>query len=224
LAIIIPAYNEEDVIGKVLESIPKAICGMATFCIVVDDGSTDATQQVAKKFGAATLRHAVNRGQGAAVQTGITAALTIGCDAIVMLDGDGQHNGEDIEHLMQPILTDQADIVNGSRFLKKQKIPALRRAYNSGANLITWLMSGYYLTDSQSGMKALGKKAAEKICIRANGYEFCSELVREASWYKFRVTEVPIHVSYSRYSMSKGQNFSVGITTLSKLVIRSIMK
>ena len=230
LAIIIPVYNESKVIKKVIADLPGKIKNIGKIStIIIDDGSTDKSGNILKnvirkKENIYLLRHILNRGQGAAVQTGIDAAKKLEADIVVTFDGDGQHHAEDIAHLIQPILAGEADIVNGSRFKRKQKIPSVRRFYNFSANLITWAMSGFFLSDSQSGMKALNKKAIKEIHIKANGYEFCTELIREASWYKFRIKEVPVHVSYSKYTMKKGQSFANGLTTIFKLVIRSLMK
>lgn len=230
LAIIIPVYNESKVIKKVITDLPGKIKNISKIStIIIDDGSTDQSKNLLKKISRKKdnvylLRHIINRGQGAAVQTGIDAAKKLEADIVVTFDGDGQHHAEDIEHLIQPILAGEADLVNGSRFKKKQRIPLIRRLYNFSANLITWAMSGFFLSDSQSGMKALNKKSIKKIYIKANGYEFCTELIREASWCKLRIKEVPIHVSYSKYTMKKGQSFANGLTTICKLIIRSLMK
>lgn len=231
LAVVIPVFNEKKVIEGVIRSLPENLPGVEKIStIIVDDGSDDGSAELLHRLKSEKgknfflLEHLVNRGQGAAVETGIEAAKKLKVDAIITLDGDGQHSTSDIAALLQPIIHGEADIVNGSRFLKKQPIPLLRRLYNFNANLVTWIMSGIWLTDSQSGMRALGEKAIEEIEIYANGYEFCTEMIREASWYKLTVKEVPITVSYSEYSLHKGQNFATGLGTIAKLVIRSLMK
>jgi glycosyltransferase involved in cell wall biosynthesis len=228
LAIIIPVFNEAKVIEDVISELPKSIDAISKIStIIIDDGSTDETREILRlihRKNTYTLYHVLNRGQGAAVQTGFDVAKRLRADIAVTFDGDGQHKADDIEALIQPILEKKADIVNGSRFKKKQRIPLIRRFYNFGANFVTWLMSGFLLSDSQSGMKALNKKALKEIEIKANGYEFCTELIREASWYKFRIVEVPVHVSYSKYTLKKGQSFANGLTTICKLVIRSLLK
>lgn len=225
LAIVIPAYNEETVIGSVISGLPRELSGISDIkVLVIDDGSKDLTSDLARAAGAKVLRHLINRGQGAAVQTGIEAAKKLGCDFVVTIDGDGQHHGRDVADLLQPLLRDEADVVNGSRFMKRQSIPWLRRIYNFFANFVTWVMSGYFLTDSQSGMKAFGPQAIRAINITANRYEFCTEIIREASAFKLRIKEIPVDVSYTKYSMKKGQNFAVGLNTIFKLIIRSVMK
>ena len=112
--VVIPAYNEEQKIGEIIKDVQK----MCSSVIVVDDGSADATYEVARREGAIVLRHLVNRGQGAALQTGITYALRNGADSIVTFDADGQHDTDDIERLIEPILQREADVVLGSRFLE----------------------------------------------------------------------------------------------------------
>ena len=92
------------------------------------------------------------------------------------------------------------------------------------ANIITFVLAGVYLTDTQSGLKALSRKALEKICITANGYEFCSEIIREAKYYKLDIIEIPVSVIYTPYSLSKGQNLSTGLTTVFKLIVRTLMR
>jgi len=193
--------------------------------IVVNDGSTDNTASAARNAGAAVISHMINRGAGAATQTGLEAARRVGADAVVTMDADGQHQAADINSLIECLTNKEADIVIGSRFLKKENpIPFVRKIFNNIANIITVLLSGIFVTDSQSGMKAFSRRAIEKIMITSNGYEFCSEIIREARHFGFKIKEVPISVIYSDYSMSKGQNFASGITTVFKLMIKTLMR
>jgi glycosyltransferase involved in cell wall biosynthesis len=220
--IVIPAYNEEEHIGDVLTACQHE--GFADI-IVVNDGSDDRTGEIAMQQGAIVVEHYINRGVGAATQTGIEAAKLLGADIVITMDADGQHSPKDISTILHPIMDQTADIVIGSRFLEKNNtIPLLRRFFNFLANIITMLLAGKYLTDSQSGMKGLGKKALENIYIAANGYEFSSEIIREASFIKLRIREVPVSVLYTEYSLSKGQNLATGIITIFKLIIRSLMR
>jgi glycosyltransferase involved in cell wall biosynthesis len=137
--IVIPAYNEEKVIGKVIADIKKE--GYRNI-IVVDDGSTDKTEEVAKKKGATVLRHILNRGKGAAAKTGLEYAKSQNTDIVVTLDGDGQHNPKDIKKMIKKI-NDGYEVVLGSRFLnKKNKMPIFNRLANFFANvLVFWFMS-----------------------------------------------------------------------------------
>ena len=220
--IVIPAYNEEKQIGKVLNK-----CQQYGFSdiIVVDDGSTDGTAYEAEKYGAIVVSHCLNRGVGAATQTGLEAAKILGADVVVTIDADGQHDPQDMETLVQTMKEGAYDLVIGSRFISaKNTIPWIRRFFNKIANAITCILSGAYLTDSQSGIKAFSARALEKIQITANGYEFSSEIIREAVYAKLAIKEIPVSVQYTSYSLSKGQSFATGVTTFVKLVIRSLMR
>lgn len=219
--IIIPAYNEGKHLAKVLRSIKKD--GWENI-IVVDDGSKDNTFQIAKQEGVIVTRHIVNRGAGAATQTGLAIARLYHADYAIMIDADGQHSSADLKKMLHTAEEKKVDVVIGSRFLGNNKIPILRRIFNRIANLVTWAMAGLYVSDSQSGMKILSRHAMHKIHISSNGFEFCSEIIRQIGWYKLSYVEVPIAVSYSQDSMAKGQNFSTGVSTFFKLVIRSLMR
>lgn len=220
--VVLPAYNEERFVSGVIRS-----CLDLGFdqVIVVDDGSIDDTAKNAVKSGAVVVSHLINRGVGAATQTGLSAARMMGADIAVTMDADGQHLAKDIPSLVDSLDKNGADIVIGSRFLNRENsVPPVRRFFNLIANLITLMLSGTYVSDSQSGMKAFSKQVLERINITSNGYEFCSEIIREARYFGFKIVEVPISVNYTDYSMSKGQNFASGITTIFKLMIRTLMR
>ena len=221
LFVIIPAKNEASQIGEVILRIREQ--GFKNI-IVVDDGSNDKTADIAKNTGAKVLKHIVNRGAGAATYTGIKAALSLNAEIIVTIDADGQHNPVDLQNLIKPILEKKVDVVIGSRLKQKKNMPAIRRFFNFGGNLITWILFGLWVTDSQSGFKAFSRKAAESIEIKTNGYEFCSEVIREIKMKKLKFIEIPIKTHYSKYSLQKGQSFANGIRTFGKLILRSLMQ
>ncbi|MBI5411639.1 glycosyltransferase family 2 protein [Candidatus Peregrinibacteria bacterium] len=225
LTIIIPAYNEEKTIGEVLRNLPRSLRSIdAVQTIVVSDGSQDRTAEIAEHAGVTVVSHPINMGAGAATQTGLRAALLSDADIMVTFDADGQHHAEDIPALIRPIQEGHVDVVSGSRFLKRQKIPLTRRFFNLIGNIITWMLSGIWLTDSQTGMRAFSRKAAEQIEIHVNGYEFCSEIVRQIAYRGLSYTEVPVQVTYNEYTKRKGQNFATGLQTITKLVIRTLMR
>jgi glycosyltransferase involved in cell wall biosynthesis len=144
---------------------------------------------------------------------------------VALMDADGQHSPADIRLLYHTITTQKLDMVLGSRFLgHRNKVPPLRIIFNKVANLVTWALSGLYVTDSQSGMKIFSRQALNTIRIQSNGFEFCSEIIRQIGWHHLSFVEVPITVRYSADSMRKGQNLSTGITTFFKLIIRSLMR
>jgi glycosyltransferase involved in cell wall biosynthesis len=216
LVAVIPAYNEAGHIGPVV----RAVRQFANAVIVVDDGSGDSTGEEARAAGARVYRHLVNRGLGGGIATGLRAALEAGADIIVTLDGDGQHVPEEVLDLAAPIRKGEADLVIGSRMLNPEGMPVLRRVANRFANLCTWALFGVHVSDTQSGFRALSRRAAESMDLRTSRMEVSSEIVAEAARHGFRISEVPITVIYTDYSLSKGQSFGVGLQTLAKLILR----
>ena len=158
--VLIPAYNEARHIGTV---VPQAL-RYADLVIVIDDGSTDGTAEVAKDAGAVVIRHPENLGKGAALNSGLCCARELCPRAVVMLDGDGQHHPDEIHRLLAPIRRGEADLVIGSRYLAEEKqIPRIRIW---GHQLFTWAtnwLSGVVVTDSQSGFRALSPTAVEVV-------------------------------------------------------------
>jgi glycosyltransferase involved in cell wall biosynthesis len=215
--IIIPAFNEEKVISNVITEIKKA--GYQNI-IVVDDGSEDSTFNSAKNSGIIVLRHKINRGKGAATKTGMEAAKLLKADIIVTMDGDGQHNPEDLKNLINPIINENFDVVLGTRLKNPAGMPFYKIIANWIGNFFTWYLYGLWVTDSQSGFRAYSRYAAEKINTRAARYEYDSEVIREIYKYKLKFKEIPIAVRYTEYSMGKmqKQGFLNGIKTLIKMV------
>ena len=216
LFIVIPAKDEAGLIGKVLH-------GLRTHgyqhIVVVNDGSEDATAEIAEAAGCHVLTHRVNLGSGAATQTGIEYALTQGAEVIVTMDADGQHAPEDVALLMQGLEDDSVAVAIGSRFLQPSgKVPVSRRFFNQVGSMLTWLLTGMYAQDSQSGMKAIRADFARKIEFHFHGYEFCTELFHILHKQHARFVEVPIQAIYTRESMQKGQNFWEGFRMLFRLL------
>ena len=219
LIAIIPAFNEERTIGEVILKLKQYVDQI----IVIDDGSKDNTCQVAVQSGAKVYRHLINRGLGGALGTGIKAALLDEADIIVTLDADDQHDPDEIPKLIKPIIEGEADIVIGSRFLVHQPMPLFRRMGIPFFNLITFLLFGIWSTDSQSGMRALNKKAAQNLEIYARGVmEASPEILKEIKTKQLKLKEVPIKSIYTPYSLSKGQRFSPGLKALIKLFISKL--
>jgi UDP-N-acetylglucosamine---dolichyl-phosphate N-acetylglucosaminyltransferase len=216
VAIVIPAYNEEQTISEVIRSLKRH--GFGTL-IVVDDGSCDRTGELASQEDVIVLRHILNRGLGGALGTGITAALRLGAEAIVTFDADGQHNPDDIARVLEPIVTGEADVVIGSRMLEPMGMPYPRRIANWTANIVTYLLFRGWTTDSQSGLRAFSSQAAARIQIMTSGMEVSSEIIAETIKNRLMRKEVPVQAIYTDYSLSKGQNFKVGLQTLSKLIL-----
>jgi len=217
--IVIPAYNEGAVIKNVIREVKDTGFNQI---IVVDDGSTDETFLHAKKQKVIALRHILNRGKGAAVKTGIEGAKMLGADIVVTFDGDGQHDPKDISKLLAEIRKNH-DVVLGSRFLKKNKIPWFKVVANFVGNFFTWLIYGIWVSDSQSGFRAYSKRALRLIDTTHDRYEYDSEIIREIARHSLKYTEIPIKVRYTSYSMSKihKQSFVNGIKTVVRMIISS---
>ncbi len=226
LAIIIPAYNEEKVLKSVLESLPSKLKGIEKiFTVVTDDGSKDKTYSIAKKYATVALRHKINLGAGSATITGIRYAVRIlKPDIVITMDSDGQHDPKNIPTLIEPITASQADIVIGSRMLDTIGMPVIKIFTNKIANLITFIFSGIWTTDSQTGFRSYSKYALSKIHLRTTGYEYCTEVFSEIKRNHLKFVEVPVKVIYSDYSKSKGQSISNSLNIIIRLINRNLTK
>lgn len=223
LTIIIPAYNEESTIGHVIQQVRAVnLPDAEKEIVVVNDGSTDQTEAIARSKGAVVIQHIINRGLGGALGTGIEAALRRGADILVTCDADGQHSPDDIRKVVEPIRMGQADVVIGSRMLETGGMPWTRRMANRLANLVTLVLFGIRTTDSQSGLRAFSRSAAKQIRIRTNTYEVSSEICGEIGRHRLKFIEVPIQAIYTDYSLSKGQGFTVGLKTLFRLILTKL--
>lgn len=200
--LILPAYNESSVIGSVIKELQSLKCHI----VVVDDGSSDNTCAQARAAGATVLRHIVNRGQGAAIQTGITYSLMCGAEYVVTFDSDGQHCAEDVPNLLLPIHEGRCDIALGSRFLgSAEHMPQTRRLVLKAAVLFTRLVSRVKLTDTHNGLRAFSRRAASQVHITLDRMAHASELLDQVGRMRLSFTEVPVHVRYTEYSCTKGQ-------------------
>lgn len=218
--IVIPAYREERAIADVVRSALAA----ADRVLVVDDGSDDRTSEVATSAGALVVRHAINRGLGGALGTGIEGALRLGADMIVTMDADGQHRAEDAQRIFERLAEGNVDFVIGSRMLEqKGNMPLARRLAQRFGNALTFFLYRKWVSDSQSGLRGMTRQAAERIEIRSSRMEVSSEFVKEIVDKKLRLAEVPIEAVYTEYSLSKGQSFAVGIETALKLIWRRLL-
>jgi len=219
--IVMPAFNEEKMVGKVIKALMKR--GYKNI-VVVDDGSTDNTTKIAKKEGALVIGHPINRGLGAALGTGIETALQNKADIIVTFDSDGQHHPDDIKRIIKPIIDNKADAVIGTRLKNSKGMPIIRKIGNWGFNIITYLLFGVWTTDSQSGFRAFNKKAASRIEIKTNKMEVSSEIIKEIGHKKLRYGEVPIKAIYTDYSITHGQSSLNAFRILAKLILRKLMR
>ncbi|WP_042680028.1 glycosyltransferase family 2 protein [Thermococcus paralvinellae] len=188
ISVIIPAYNEEKRIGKVLQRMPEFVDEV----IVVDDGSKDRTSEVARKFGVKVIRLEQNQGKGKAMSEGIKAASG---DIIVFIDADGQHRPEEIIKLVEPIVNGEADFVIGSRLIKAQgERPLIRKISNFITTSLIRLKLGINVRDTQSGFRAIKREFLPE--IESKRYEVETEVLIKAVKKGARVKEVPVSMIY----------------------------
>lgn len=201
---IIPAFNEESRIAAAVRDASSFVDGV----VVVDDCSRDNTANAARAAGAVVLRHAINRGQGAALQTATEYALhRLGAEIVVHFDADGQMQGADIPAMVEPIVTGAADVVLGSRFLGKVvDMPASRRVVNLLAQWFTVAISGIRLTDTHCGFRALSRRAAQEMTITLDRMAHASQVQDLIVVKKLRYVERPVTIVYSAETLAKSES------------------
>jgi dolichol-phosphate mannosyltransferase len=192
---VIPAYNEERTIGRVVEE----TCKHVSQVVVVDDGSTDGTTEMARSAGATILRHSHNAGYGASLATGFKHVKNNGASILVVLDADGQHDPSQIPRLVAPIIEGKADVVIGSRFMdgqEKSEMPAYRRFGISVVNRAWRFATADSMTDTQCGFRAYSRRAIDGIDITEAGMSASLQVLDQASDRNLKVVEVPVSVRY----------------------------
>jgi hypothetical protein len=212
IAVVIAAYDEEDAIGGVLSQIPSTVEAIPVSVIVVDDGSTDATAEIARRHDAHVVEPGVNRGQGAALRLGYRVARECGARWIATLDADGQYDPAELRAVMRPLLNDEADFVTGSRRLGcEETTDAVRRA---GVRFYAWLVSALTrqrITDTSFGLRAMRAEVTETVLLSQRQYQ-SSELLIGALAHAFRVVEVPTTMRERAAGTSKkGHNLLYGL-------------
>ena len=210
--IIIPVYNEGPVIKGVLEQVlttfPNVVC--------VDDGSADNSAAEIAQTGAHLVRHPINMGQGAALQTGLSYAVRrTGGQYFVTFDADGQHRVEDVLSMLEIVRDDRADVVLGSRFLgNSDTVPLIKQIVLRTVVMLSPTARRLKLTDAHNGLRLLGRAAAERVRITQNGMAHASEIAGWLAHSRLRVAEAPVTVLYTDYSRNKGQSLINGINIL----------
>lgn len=218
--VVVPCYNEGPVVAEVIRGLREHL----PHVVAVDDGSSDQTWEALRGSGAIALRHVVNLGQGAALQTGITYALRAGAKYLVTFDADGQHQVEDLSRLLGPIVRGEADIALGSRFLGAAiDMPTSKRLVLRAAVAFTRIAGGIRLTDTHNGLRALTAEAARKLPITQNRMAHASELLHNIVDQKLRYVEVPVTIKYTEWSRAKGQSVFNAVNILFDLAIRRLL-
>jgi glycosyltransferase involved in cell wall biosynthesis len=188
-----PAYNEAKYIGSLVLQAKR----FADEVVVVDDGSTDATTNIARLAGAKVIRHEDNQGYGSAIRTLLDEAKKRNTTILVILDADSQHNPEEIPRLVEGI-KGGADIVIGSREMQKNKIAGYRRLGQKVLATLTKVASGQRLSDTESGFRAYSRKAIDTLELKETGMAVSSEIISAATARGLEIAEVPVSVTYTR--------------------------
>lgn len=189
---IIPAYNEEVALGSIILRTLQYVDEV----IIVNDGSDDKTVEVARLAGAEIINHATNLGKGEALKSGFSAIGDV--DVVVTIDGDGQHNPDEIPSLIKPVIEDGADLVNGSRYMNgpEENTPAYRRVGQQVLDNATNISAGIKVTDSQSGFRAFSPAACKVFRFYDTGFGIESEMLVDVAEAGLKIVEVPITVRY----------------------------
>ncbi|WP_232661086.1 glycosyltransferase family 2 protein [Pseudonocardia sp. TRM90224] len=216
--VIIPVYNEaqvlESVIQQVLEVFPNVVC--------IDDGSHDGSVETVLRTGAHLVRHPVNLGQGAALQTGLSyAKARPGARYFITFDADGQHRLEDASKMLDVARSGEADLVLGTRFAEDAaSVPLLKRIVLRTAVLLSPAGRKLKLTDAHNGLRVITRPVADDLQITMNGMAHASEIVSYLGRSSWRVREIPVSIRYTEYSRSKGQSLLNGVNILFDLSVR----
>jgi glycosyltransferase involved in cell wall biosynthesis len=217
--VVIPAFNE----GGALERVLERLAFLSVTTVVVDDGSSDGCAATSGMKASWVLRHAINLGQGAALQTGIRFALQKGADVIVTFDSDGQHDPADIEKLVAALDVNSADFALGSRFLGEAPgIPWTRQLVLRAGVIFTRVLSGVSVTDTHNGLRAMTRRGAQALNLTLNRMEHASQFLDQVVESRLRYVEVPVRIRYSAESLAKGQASSGAVRIAAKLIVERL--
>ena len=217
--VVMAAYNE----GRVIADVVADVRTTGYRVVVVDDGSKDSTGDAAAGAGAIVVRHPINLGQGAALQTGIDFALAQGAEMIVTFDADGQHRAADIATLIEALRQHGADFALGSRFLGSSvNLPPSRRLLLRAATWFTRATTGLDITDSHNGLRAMTRRGAARIHLRQNRMAHASEILHQIATSGLKYVETPVTIHYSAYSLAKGQTLFDAVLIILDLFARRL--
>lgn len=218
--VVIPAFNEESRIAEVIALLKPEFRNI----VVIDDGSTDDTSGAAQVNGAIVLRHHINFGQGAALQTGLEYCSRRDADFVVTFDADGQHSVADALKMLETAQAENYDVVLGSRFKGNTiGMPTTRQLVLKMAVIFTILTTGLKLTDAHNGLRVLGRKALRSVRLKENRMAHASEILEKIAALKLSYIEVPITITYTEYSLGKGQKISNAVNILLDLLVRKFL-
>lgn len=225
IAIVIPVYNESQVVKNVIESLkikrPKDII------IAVNDGSSDNSLDVLLSIKRIyTLSHDVNLGQGAALQTGIAMARKLDCKYVVTFDSDGQHSSDDIQPFFDDIESKNLDIIMGSRFLdgSTSNVSTFKKYFLKLSTIFTYIVSGIKLSDSHNGFRIINIRNNPKFELRHNGMSHASEVIDLVKSLNMQYAEKPCTIIYSDYSKAKGQSIWNSINIVLEIFVQRLTK
>lgn len=226
VCIILPAYNESSVISNVIKDLFKTFRkhGYDFEIVTVDDGSKDTTSKIAQDAGAYVIKHILNTGSGGATATGLSYAQQNGFDIAVTVDADGQHHSSDVLNGVQRMEKSDIDLLIGSRLIDSHGMSRVKRLGNRGLSIVTYLLFGVNVTDSQSGLRVFSRRALNELRWKTSGYEFCSEMLWRAKQQKLTISEYPIKAIYTDYSKNKGQNNWNAFNIIKSLLRRRLME
>ncbi|GAB3539623.1 glycosyltransferase family 2 protein [Spirosoma fluminis] len=220
--ILIPSFNEGKVIRQTIRSL-----GEQYTIVLIDDASTDDTAGAVRDLPIYYLRHDINLGQGAALQTGMDFALQQGADVVVHFDADGQHNAADIDRFINILETQKVDVVLGSRFMRQEDllaIPRLRRLLLRIARIINGLLTGLWLSDAHNGFRVMNRQALRTIQLKENRMAHATEILMQIRRQQLRYIEYPTHIVYTEYSQVKGQRWQGAIDILIDVFINKYFR
>jgi glycosyltransferase involved in cell wall biosynthesis len=219
--VVVAAFNESARLPQTLENL--SVCRFNV--VVVDDGSSDNTGELALRYPVWVLRHVINCGQGAALQSGIDFALRQGAEVIVSFDADGQHAAEEIHDLIEPVRSGKVEVALGSRFLgRSHGMPWTRWLVLKLGVLFTRVFSRLAVTDTHNGLRAFSRQAARQIRITHNRMAHASEILHQIQERGLRYCEVPVTVHYTEATMGKGQSSWNSLRIVAQLLLGRVVR
>lgn len=220
--VLIPSFNEASIITDTIKSISGSY-----EVVLIDDASTDNTRQVVAHLPIYYLRHSINLGQGAALQTGMTFAYQQGADIVVHFDADGQHNPDDIPRFIDELERRKLDVLLGSRFLKpedRQSVPFFKQVVLKVATFVNGIVTGLWLTDAHNGFRVMNRHSLSLIRLKENRMAHATEILSQIHRHHLKVGEISTHITYTSYSKAKGQSWLNSFNILFDLFINRYLR